>query len=48
MARAYIGMANGSPCVVPSWTQMVLPFINSSDGSLYVLIRIVARGGHNL
>ena len=48
VARAYMGMANGSPCVVPSWESRRSPSTKRSVGSLYVLIRIVASAGQVL
>ena len=48
VARAYIGMASGSPCVVPSWESRRSPSTKRSVGSLYVLIRIVASAGQIL
>ena len=44
-ARAYIGIANGSPCVVPSWEYKVKPSTKSSTSLRYVLMRAVAMGG---
>ena len=41
-----MAIAKGSPCVVPSCERMVSPLMKSSDGDLYVLMRIVARDGH--
>ena len=38
VARWYIGMASGSPCVVPSWESRMSPSTNSSVGTRYVLI----------
>ena len=45
MARAYIGIDNGSPWVVPSRDQTMFPSTKSSEGFLYVLMRMVAMGG---
>ena len=45
MARAYIGIANGSPWVVPSRDQTMFPSTKSLEGFLYVLMRMVAMGG---
>ena len=42
---AYIGIANGSPCVVPSWDRRDEPPTNKSVGSRYVLMRTVASDG---
>ena len=47
MATTYIGIASGSPCVVPSWEYMTSPSMNNSDGSLYVLMRMVEMAGHS-
>ena len=46
IARAYIAIANGSPCVVPS-VDAISPFHGMIIliGALYVLIRIWASGG---
>ena len=41
VARAYIGMASGSPCVVPSWESRMSPSTNNSVGTRYVLISMV-------
>ena len=38
VARAYMGMASGSPCVIPSWESRVSPSTSSSVGALYLLI----------
>ena len=43
-----MGMASGSPWVVPSWERIASLSTNSSVGALYVLIRMVARGGQSL
>ena len=43
---AYMAIAKGSPCVVPSRERMVSPLMKSSDLDLYVLMRIVASEGH--
>ena len=43
----YIGMARGSPGVVPSSESMVSPETNKEAGERYVLIRIRAKGGHS-
>ena len=48
VARAYMGMASGSPCVVPSCDRMVSPSTKRSVGALYVLVRIEERGGQIL
>ena len=48
VARAYMGMASGSPCVVPSCDRMVSPSTKRSVGALYVLVRIEERGGQTL
>ena len=48
VARAYMAMASGSPCVVPSCDRMVSPLTTRSVGALYVLIRMVERGGQIL
>ena len=48
MARANIGMASGSPCVVPSWESRMSPSTKSSVGARYVLLNIVVSGGHRL
>ena len=41
VAMAYMDIAIGSPCVVPSWEWITSPSMNSSEGSLYVLMRKV-------
>ena len=46
MPRAYIGIASGSPCVVPSLEKMMVSWTNNSVAARYVLIRIVAKAGH--
>ena len=43
-----MGMASGSPWVVPSWERIASPSTNSCIGALYVLIRTVARSGQSL
>ena len=48
VARAYMGMASGSPCVVLSSESRRSPSTKRSVGSLYVLIRIVASAGQVL
>ena len=48
VARAYIGMASGSPCVVPSRESIQSPSIKRSVGTLHVLIRTVASAGQIL
>ena len=48
VARAYMGMASGSPCVVPSCDRMVSPPTKRSVGALYVFTRMVDRGGQIL
>ena len=42
-----MGIASGSPCVVPSRESRVLPSTNSSVGARYALISIVASGGQS-
>ena len=44
-ARAYIGIARGSPCVVPSWEYKVDPLTKSSASLRYMLMRAVAMDG---
>ena len=41
-------MASGSPCVVPSCERIVSPSTKRSVGTLYVLIRMVEKGGQIL
>ena len=41
-----MGMASGSPCVIPFWESRVSPSTNISVGRRYVLISRVASGGH--
>ena len=48
MPRAYIGIASGSPCVVPSLEKMMVSWTNNSVAARYVLIRIVAKAGHRI
>ena len=48
VAIAYMGMARGSPCVVPSWEKRVQPSTKSWAESRYVLISMVAIAGHSL
>ena len=43
-----MGMASRSPWVVPSWERIASPSTNSSVGALYVLIKMVARGGQSV
>ena len=47
VARAYMGMASGSLCVVPSCESRVSPSTNNSVGARYVLMSMVASGGHS-
>ena len=42
-----MGMASGSPCVVPSCESRVSPSTNNSVGARYVLMSMVASGGHS-
>lgn len=44
-ASAYIGIANGSPCVVPSREYRVVPSTKSSPSLRYVLMRAIAIDG---
>ncbi len=39
VAMAYIGIARGSPCVVPSLEKITSPSMNNSVGARYVLIK---------
>ena len=48
MPRAYIGIASGSPRVVHSLEKMMVSWTNNSVAAWYVLIRIVAKGGHRI
>ena len=48
MAIEYMGIASGSPCVVPSCDSRMSPSTNSYVGARYVLMSIVASGGQNL
>ena len=45
VARPYIAMASGSPCVVSSCERMTSQFTKSSVVALYELTRMVAIGG---
>ena len=48
-AMAYIAMANGSPCVVPSVERISpLPGIITLTGDWYVLLMICAIGGQSI
>ena len=46
MARAYIAIASGSPCVVPSREVMYSPPMNNLAGLQLVLVRMGAKVGH--
>ena len=48
VAIAYMGMANGSPYVVPSLEYSTSPSMNSLVGAIYELMRAVASGGQSL
>ncbi len=48
VAKAYIGIANGSPCVVPSWDRREDPSTKRSVESLQVFMRVVAIEGQNI
>ena len=49
VAMSYIGIANRSPCVVPSLENITSPSMNNSVGTLYVLIsRVEMEGQRNL
>ena len=48
VARAYMGMASGSPCVIPSWESRMSPSTNNSVGARYVLMSMVASGEQSL
>ena len=48
VARAYMGIARGSPWVVPSWDSRESPSTNRSVGAWYVLTRAVAMDEHDL
>ena len=45
VAKAYIGMAKGSPWVVPSCDRITSPSMYRSEGALYVLYRTVESSG---
>ena len=45
VARACMGMASGSPCVIPSWESRMSP---STVGARYVLMSMVASGEQSL
>jgi len=47
VAKPYIGIASGSPCVVPSWDR-ISPSTNRSEGLLYELMSMVAIGGQEV
>ena len=44
---AYIGIARGSSCVVPSCDSKDVPSMNRRGVERYVLVRVVTIGGHN-
>ena len=41
VAKPYMGIARGSPCVVPSWDKMTSPSTSRSVGLLYELMSMV-------